>query len=119
MLRDPSILKTLILVVFLCHCYILPFNVIIILYFVYPLLFALIPWMLCGRSAVFINKVYSILFHSILIAAGEWDGLVVEHQTLNSEVLGSIPTRCALLCTWVRFINSPKYWFIPHVPGKQ
>ena len=35
---------------------------------------------------------------TILNINGECGGIVVEHQTLNKEVLGSIPTSGTVLC---------------------
>ena len=43
----------------------------------------------------------------------EQGGEVVEHQTLNREVLGSIPTDGTLLCPCAEHINSLQYWFNP------
>ena len=44
---------------------------------------------------------------------GEQGGKVVEHQTLNGEVLGSIPMGGTLLCPRAEHINSLQYWFNP------
>ena len=41
-----------------------------------------------------------------LLLQREHGGVVVEHQTPNREVLGSIPTGVIMLCPWARHINS-------------
>ena len=42
---------------------------------------------------------------------GRRDGLVVEHQTPEREVGGSILTQVAVLCPWVRYMYlKKKYW---------
>ena len=58
---------------------------------------------------ILVNATLSILDYSPI---GERGGLVVERQTPNREVLGSIPTRVTVLCTGARHINSLKYWLI-------
>ena len=40
-------------------------------------------------------------------------GVVVEHRTLNLEILGSTPTDGTVLCPLARHINSSEFWLIP------
>ena len=47
---------------------------------------------------------------------GVCGGIVVEHQSLNLEVLCSILTGATILCPCARHINSPEYWFKPKKP---
>ena len=43
----------------------------------------------------------------------ECGGIVVECQTPNREVLGSIPTSGTVVCPWARHNTSLQYWLNP------
>ena len=56
-------------------------------------------------TILFINKSGNLCYTKVksnkkrlLIIGGECGGVVVEHQTPNQEVLGSIPTGSTMLC---------------------
>ena len=55
-------------------------------------------------------NVWKGIFDPYQLGYREWGGVVVERQTPNREVLGSIPTAVSVLCPWARHIKSLQYW---------